>query len=288
MNYLEMEAIRVLKDVRVSGIFETFFFLHSGNFVKMIKGEGNEFFEHREYHIGDEIKNINWKIFARTGRLFTKVFSSEVSKDVVVLLDNSKSMSGGKEKTKLEYSKYLVSVVMYKLISEGYNVLFSLFSDELDRIYRVSNKNFLKFQDFLSTTKCSGMTNFKNVWMELATNVRKRVNILVVSDLLFLGRKDIVNLRYLFPSSSAVFFQVLSEEEIKFFDENLLELFDPESNELKVVSSTNSIRQKYLRKFFDFLEMITRSCLENRISFSTFSTSELYYVKLKNLFSQLH
>ncbi len=287
MSYLEKEAIQVLRDVRISSIFETFFFLHSGNFVKMMRGEGSEFFEHREYHIGDDIKNVNWKIFARTGKLFTKVFSSEVAKDVVVLLDNSNSMLGG-SKTKLEYSKYLVSVVMYKLISERYNVLFSLFSNGLDEVYRVHDKNFLKFQNFLSTTKCSGITDFRDVWLELANRVKKKVNILVVSDFLFLDRKDIVNLRYLFPSSSIVFFQVLSEEEMRFFNGELLELFDPESGELRIVTSTNSVRQKYLKKFSDFVEMITRSCLENRISFSTFSISELYYVKLKNLFLRLY
>jgi|GEM_PF-1561057 hypothetical protein len=284
MNYLEKEAIQVLEGVKLSNIFRTFFLLHSGNLIWKTKGEGKEFFEHREYHIGDDIKNINWKVFARTGKLFTKIFSSEISKDAIVLLDTSNSMLAGKEETKLEYSKFLVSVLAYKLISEGYNVLFSSFNDNLARMYEISDKNFLRFQNLLTTTKCSGITNFKNVWLELAHSVRKRVNIVIVSDFLFLERDDIINLRWLFPNNSIVLFEVLSGEEIKFFDGGFLELVNPEDDESKVLSSNSSVKQRYLERMANFIEMITHNCLKNQISFSTFSISEPYYITLKKLY----
>jgi len=73
-----------------------------------------DFAEHRAYMPGDDIRRIDWRLFARTDRFYVKQYEAETSANMVVLLDVSKSMRfGSGEVTKLDYARYLGACLTY-------------------------------------------------------------------------------------------------------------------------------------------------------------------------------
>ena len=73
-----------------------------------------DFAEHRAYMPGDDIRRIDWKLFARTDRFYVKQYEAETSANMVVLLDVSKSMRfGSGEVTKLDYARYLAACLTF-------------------------------------------------------------------------------------------------------------------------------------------------------------------------------
>src|SRR5688500_13211050 len=74
-------------------------------------GASMDFAEHRAYMPGDDIRRIDWKLFARSDRFYIKEFEADTNTNFMVLLDVSKSMSfaGPKSISKLEYAKYLAA-----------------------------------------------------------------------------------------------------------------------------------------------------------------------------------
>ena len=79
-----------------------------------------DFAEHRAYMPGDDIRRIDWRLFARTDRFYVKLFDAETSANFVVVLDISKSMSFGTHSaTKLDYARYLAAALAYSHRSNG-------------------------------------------------------------------------------------------------------------------------------------------------------------------------
>lgn len=77
-------------------------------------GFSTDFAEHRAYMPGDDVRRIDWRLFARTDRHYIKLFEAETNANVAVLLDISKSMSyGSHEVTKLDYGRYLAACLGY-------------------------------------------------------------------------------------------------------------------------------------------------------------------------------
>ena len=77
-------------------------------------GLSMEFAEHRAYMQGDDIRKIDWRLFARTDRHYVKQYEAETNANFVVLLDISKSMSyGSGPVTKLDYARYLAASLAY-------------------------------------------------------------------------------------------------------------------------------------------------------------------------------
>ena len=70
-----------------------------GQHRSLFKGRGLDFSEFREYQGGDDIRSIDWKVTARTGRAHTKVFTEEREKSVFILVDMNRSMQFGTRKT---------------------------------------------------------------------------------------------------------------------------------------------------------------------------------------------
>ncbi|MFN4245252.1 MAG: DUF58 domain-containing protein [Brevinematia bacterium] len=280
--YLEKVAIDYLRNVNLAKIFKKYFVLENANKVISIKGDSNEFLEHREYYYSDDLKNVNWKLFARTEKLFSKVFSTEISKKVFILLDTSKSMMVGRKIPKIEYSKYLVSIVAYKLLSEGYKVVFATFHSDINNLVALSIRNFDKFDSVLLNIKCVGKTDFVNVISNLPNFVELDSNILMVSDLIFISSKEISMFRELFPKKDIVFFQVLSDEELSLLEEDFVEVVDPETLDKKLIIAKKA-KKDYVPKMSFFIERIFSHASSNRISMVTFSTSVPYYVVLKDI-----
>lgn len=279
--YLEKIAIDYLKNVRIDRIFKKYFISENSNKSINVKGNNNEFLEHREYQYSDDLKSVNWKLFAKTGRLYTKVFSTDISRDVFILLDVSKSMVAGQGISKLEYAKYLISVVAYKLCLEGYRIIFSTFSDNLYHTLSLGIKNFSRLDTFLSQVRPYGKTNFSEVIRRLPTFVSNNSNILIVSDFVFIEPQEVSFLRRCFPKRDIIAFQVLSQEEINFVEGSFVELIEPEDNIRKLIL-VSEVQKSYIQSISSFLERLFITTTSNRIPLITFNTSVPYYITLKS------
>src|SRR6516165_6200492 len=77
-------------------------------------GFSQEFAEYRAYSQGDDLRHVDWNVFARTDRCYLKRYRGETNSQLLILLDTSASMSyGSHEVTKLEYAKYLAAALCY-------------------------------------------------------------------------------------------------------------------------------------------------------------------------------
>jgi uncharacterized protein (DUF58 family) len=86
----------------------------SGLHQSPMLGMSVDFAEHRSYMPGDDVRRIDWRVFARTDRLYVKEFEADTNANLHLLLDISKSMDfGSAALTKLDYAKFLAASLAY-------------------------------------------------------------------------------------------------------------------------------------------------------------------------------
>ncbi|MDP6361335.1 MAG: DUF58 domain-containing protein, partial [Planctomycetota bacterium] len=112
-KYLEPETVAKLSNLGLVGRLVVEGFI-SGMHRSPHKGFSVEFAEHRQYVAGDDLRYLDWTVFARTDHFFIKQFEEETNVRAYILLDKSASMGfGSGEITKLEYSSYLAAALSY-------------------------------------------------------------------------------------------------------------------------------------------------------------------------------
>ena len=103
----------------------------SGRFASKLRGRGLDFEESRPYVIGDDIRNIDWNVTAKTGKTHTKVFTEEKEKPAFIFVDQSPSMGfGSKHKTKAVIAGELASLIVHKIKKSGDRVGGMVFSGD--------------------------------------------------------------------------------------------------------------------------------------------------------------
>ena len=119
-----------------------------GKHASKLRGRGLDFEEVRNYVAGDDIRNIDWKVTARTKKTHTKVFSEEKERPVLIVVDQSKSMFFGSEKyTKSVVAAKLAALTAFRVLKEGDRVGGVVFADNgIDFVLPKRNKkNALQF-----------------------------------------------------------------------------------------------------------------------------------------------
>ncbi|MBK0370102.1 DUF58 domain-containing protein [Flavobacterium agrisoli] len=92
----------------------------SGRYASRLRGRGLDFEEARPYVIGDDIRNIDWKVTAKTGSTHTKVFTEEKEKPAFIFVDQSETMGFGSVlKTKAVVAGELAAIAAYKILKGG-------------------------------------------------------------------------------------------------------------------------------------------------------------------------
>src|SRR6266404_6386279 len=116
-------------ELRARGIVEGFLHgLHRSPFV----GFSVEFASHREYAQGDDLRHVNWKLFARQGRLYVKQFDAETNMNLYLLLDVSSSMEcKSKGLSKLEYGASLAAALSHLALKQHDAVGLILLADDV-------------------------------------------------------------------------------------------------------------------------------------------------------------
>lgn len=92
----------------------------SGRYASRLRGRGLDFEEARPYVIGDDIRNIDWKVTAKTGTTHTKVFTEEKEKPAFIFVDQSVTMGfGSTHKTKAVVAGEIAAIAAYKILKGG-------------------------------------------------------------------------------------------------------------------------------------------------------------------------
>ena len=121
-----------------------------GKHASQLRGRGLDFEEVRQYVQGDDIRNIDWKVTARTHQTHTRVFSEEKEKPALIVLDQSKSMFfGSVKKTKSVVAAELAALVACRVLNQGDRVGGVVFADNgIDVILpKRDRRNILRFME---------------------------------------------------------------------------------------------------------------------------------------------
>ncbi|MFW5756506.1 MAG: DUF58 domain-containing protein [Tangfeifania sp.] len=163
-----------------------------------------EFAEHRLYNQGESTKHIDWKLFARTDRLFVKQYEEETNLRCQLVIDTSSSMlfpySKGKKKlqNKLAFSVYTAAALIYLMRKQRDAVGLTLFSDEIEfhTAPRISSVNaelmYGKMSELVKPENAHlrKNTNTTEVLHQIAENIHKRSLVILFSDMIDTSKTD--------------------------------------------------------------------------------------------------
>jgi len=237
-----------------------------------------EYSDHRQYHSGDELKFVDWKVFGRSDKLYIKRFQQETNTTVYILLDNSKSMSfaGKGSVSKSRYGSFLAAALSYLMLSQGDSTSLVLFSDKIvKRVPAHSKRTHLNvILAALQHNKPAGQTNLANVLHAIAETSKSRGIVVLISDLLddegsiFKGLSHLKFLRH-----DVIIFQLLDHQEINLDYEGLIQFEDLETKD-KIRAFPQSVKQTYRQRVEEFLDEIEKTAGRSNVDYCLIDTSE--------------
>jgi uncharacterized protein (DUF58 family) len=274
-KYLKPEVIRQVArlDLRAKFIVEGFI---AGLHASPFHGFSVEFSEHRKYTPGDDLKDLDWNVYAKTDRFYIKKFQAETNLTGYLVMDLSGSMgyTYRQELTKFEYGISLAAALGYLMIHQQDPVGLVAFDQQVrtslaPRSKRTQLGNILSVLASLSPT---GETSIAKSLHQVAGMIRHRSLVMLFSDLLGEPEpiyKALHRLRH--AGHDVIIFHILDEAEALFPFEGMLELEDNETRETLLVDA-DGIKADYLEEVAAFQGNYRRECLGARIDYTALHT----------------
>ncbi|MCX6356895.1 MAG: DUF58 domain-containing protein [Candidatus Aureabacteria bacterium] len=271
LQRLEALCIQSLKEFRT---------VRKGDRIARISGTSIEFADYRKYFPGDEIRHIDWNIYARTERLYLKTFKEDIDFSTHVLIDASRSMLFPVEDGKFDYARKLALALSYIGLSTHSSVKVAAFSD-LETSGSLSNTSFINgtpfftrrngifsIHDYLFGISPGGGTDFFGYLNRYTSLTRGHRGVFIIlSDFLFepsARRRGLNLLRY--HNYDVKVIQVLGPREMDpFRGLSSAEVVDVETGERRVVSDTSALRREYAAALEEHIKDLRDFCRANRI-----------------------
>jgi uncharacterized protein (DUF58 family) len=251
--------------------------LVSGIHKSRSMGWNVEFADFREYVPGDDIRNIDWRIYARTDRLFIRQFEEETNMRVYLVLDRSRSMSfGNGGQSKLEYACALAAALAYLFIRQGDSVGLVTVDEEIREYLppRQSGHHLTRIWSVLEATEPGNETDLTRVLRHLASTVRRRGLLVLISDLFDHGEDPLTGLgHFRHKKFEAIVFHILDSLEIDFGLRGNHIFRDLETRNW-VETSPAAVRAAYLKALRDFCENFRDGCHHLGVDYTRLDTSE--------------
>jgi uncharacterized protein (DUF58 family) len=273
-QYLDPEVLQKLGDLELIAR-EVVEGLRVGSHRSPLKGFSTEFAHHRQYSPGDPIRSIDWRVFGRTEKYFTKLYEAETNYDCHILMDSSSSMTYGSGKvSKLEYAKFLAASIAYLVLKQRDSVGLSVFDSEV-RAYmppRSSMSVILEIDRMLRVTKPIPKTTVAKQLHDLALLMKRRSFVVLISDL-FSDVDDIMaGLDHLkFAGHNVVVIQTLDSYELEFPFKGTWR-FDGLEGEEPLTTQTDRMREFYLADLQQFLDNLSSRCVGSHIDYTMANT----------------
>lgn len=275
-EYLKPEVVRQIArlDLRAQFIVRGFL---QGLHASPYQGFSVEFSEHRKYAAGDDPKDIDWLVYAKTDKHYVKKFEAETNITGYLVVDASASMAYTyrQELTKLDYSISLAAALCWLMIHQQDPCGLMAFDEKLHASLPAKSKRSQIGQvlSVLAKVKPSGKTDIARSLVQVAAMLRHRSLVMIFSDLLADPepiRDALLRLRH--RGHDVIIFHVLDEAEVRFPFEGLVEFTEPETAD-KLVIDADAARRGYVAAVESFRDEYRRTCFRAGIDYVPLDTS---------------
>ena len=244
-------------------------------------GGGIEFADHREYTPGDDLRYLDWNVYAKFGDLLLKRFQEEEDLHVYILLDASKSMDCGSP-NKFDYARRIAAALAYIALADLDRVSILAYADKpLDVLPLTRGKDrVLSILKFLENIKTGGAsTDLATVAKSLVNRAHRTGLVVIISDLYdqvgFKSGVDLLRHRRFEPHV----IQVHTAEEANPTFLGDIELDEVETGQRRKITVTEKKQKQYRQLFAEFLTSIETYCKTYSLS-CTRSTTDLPFDEL--------
>lgn len=275
-KYLRPEVIRQVArlDLRAKFIVEGFL---AGLHASPFHGFSVEFSEHRKYSPGDDLKDLDWSVLARTEKYYVKKFEAETNLTGYLVMDLSASMAYTyrQELTKFDYAICLAAALGYLMIHQQDPVGLVTFDTRIQASLppRSKRTQLGTMLAVLANLKPSGQTNVANCLHQLAAMIHTKSLVMLFSDLLTDPEPVMRSLHHLrHKGNEIILFHILDEAEAHFPFEGIIEFEDVEEP-ARLTVDAKGMRDDYLKSLHEFQEYYRTECHKANIDYVPMDTS---------------
>lgn len=301
-KYLNPSALSKLANLELKAKFVVEGFM-TGLHKSPYHGFSVEFAEHRQYMPGDDLKHLDWKVFARTDKYFIKQYEEETNLKAYILLDISKSMDFSYSKmnnnpgfkglfsrnkkdrnsiTKLEYGSYVAASLSYLMLLQRDAVSLTTYDTNIRKFIpakstKANLKLILKELTDIKSSNATGTANCLNV---IADKIKRRGIIIIISDLFDNQEEVMKSLRHFrYDKNEVILFQILDPVEMSFLDSTPVRLVDSETKE-EIFSQPVDVQKEYSEIMNNFIQRYKTECMKNNIDYVLLTTDTPFDVAL--------
>ncbi len=253
------------------------------------RGSSVEFAEYRNYEPGDDIRRLDWRVFARTDRFYMKEFEAETNLRCYFVLDCSRSMSfAGAHGRKIDYARRLIATLAYLLVHQGDAVGLVCVGEKtlLDIPARRNPAHLQLIFKTLEGVEAAGETGLLPALHSVAEKIPRRAWVMVFSDCFCDLDPMISALQHLsFEKHDLTVFQMLDRVELDFQFDRPVRFVDLESA-FSLVTEPALIRDEYIRQLETFLARLRSACHEINADYRQVVTDQDYEKALASFLTE--
>ncbi|MCR9101416.1 MAG: DUF58 domain-containing protein [bacterium] len=286
-----METSELLKKVRKIEIKTRGLSRHlfSGEYHSAFKGRGMSFSEVRDYQYGDDVRNIDWNVTARTGTPHVKIFEEERELTVMLLIDMSpSSFFGTVNQLKNEIITEICAVLAFSAINNNDKVGVAFFANEVELFIppKKGKQHILRIIRELINFEPKGKGTEIGATLEYFNNlVKKRSICFIISD--FLSMEYEQALRVAARRHDVIGVNIIDPREENLPDVGLIRAQDAESGAIRWIdTSSQRLREEYARWHQNHLDYFTQTFRKSGASVVHIRTNESYVDALHQFFQQ--
>jgi uncharacterized protein (DUF58 family) len=238
-------------------------------------GASIDFAEHRGYVAGDDIRRVDWRLYARTDRYYVKQYEADTNTNLSILFDVSKSMSftsGGV--TKLEYASFVAACLAYLAQRQRDRVGIITFDSDIVSHVPPSAKHFNVTLQTLDRAKAERPGHLIEPLTKMAEHFKRRGILVLISD--FYEEPDAI-LEAIKPlkfiGNDLIVFHVMDPAELEFGYDDASSFEDLESGE-QIPVVPQSLAEEYRMLVKAHIDALTTKFSEHRIDYTLLNTSQ--------------
>jgi uncharacterized protein (DUF58 family) len=257
----------------------------SGRHRSLARGSSIEFRDYRQYVPGDDLRLMDWRIYARTDRHYLRTYEEETNMECHIFLDSSASMGFGRQITKLDYASFFAAALSYLVVKNTDRVSLQLFDDKI-RLFLPpgsTGRHLHNMMHALEHNRAGNRTSISEALRRSYPLLKRKGTLVVISDFLDQPAAVFTALSpYLHRGFKVHLFHILAPEELELEDRGLATFVDLETGQ-RVIAHTEDIRRKYREAVQTHINALRETAVRRQVDYVLTRTDTHYF----NLFDRL-